>query len=69
MASEEEELQGIFFLECEELLASAEQSVETLREGDGSDDAIHALFRSVHSIKGGAGAFGMDKLAKFAHAF
>ena len=69
MASEEEELQSIFFLECEELLASAEQSVETLRAGAASDAAINALFRSVHSIKGGAGAFGMDKLAKFAHAF
>jgi len=69
MASEEEELQTIFFLECEELLASAEQCVETLRGGGASDAAINALFRAVHSIKGGAGAFGMDRLAKFAHAF
>lgn len=68
MSSEEEDLQRIFFLECEELLASAEQSVETLKDA-ASDAAINALFRAVHSIKGGAGAFGMDRLAKFAHAF
>jgi two-component system, chemotaxis family, sensor kinase CheA len=68
MSSEEEDLQRIFFLECEELLASAEQSVETLKNA-ASDAAINALFRAVHSIKGGAGAFGMDRLAKFAHAF
>ncbi|MBL8832008.1 MAG: chemotaxis protein CheA [Rhodospirillales bacterium] len=69
MATEEEDLQRIFFLECEELVASAEQSVETLRAGGTQDDAINALFRAVHSIKGGAGAFGLDRLAKFAHAF
>jgi two-component system chemotaxis sensor kinase CheA len=68
MSSEEEDLQRIFFLECEELLASAEQSVDTLKDA-ASDAAINALFRAVHSIKGGAGAFGMDRLAKFAHAF
>jgi two-component system, chemotaxis family, sensor kinase CheA len=67
--SEEENLRRIFFLECEELLGAAEQSVESLRNEAAPEEAINALFRSVHSIKGGAGAFGMDKLAKFAHAF
>ncbi len=69
MNSEEENLKRIFFLECDELLASAEQSVESLRNDSSPEEAINALFRSVHSIKGGAGAFGMDRLAKFAHAF
>lgn len=68
MSNEEEDLKRIFFLECEELLAAAETSVESLRNA-ASAEAINALFRSVHSVKGGAGAFGMDKLAKFAHAF
>lgn len=69
MNSEEENLKRIFFLECDELLASAEQSVESLRNDSSPEEAINALFRSVHSIKGGAGAFGMDRLARFAHAF
>lgn len=69
MSTEEDDLKRIFFLECEELLASAEQSVEALRSESAPAEAINALFRSVHSIKGGAGAFGMDRLARFAHAF
>ncbi len=68
MSTEEDDLKRIFFLECEELLAAAETSVEQLRNA-ASAEAINALFRSVHSVKGGAGAFGMDKLARFAHAF
>ncbi len=69
MTTEEDDLKRIFFLECEELIASAEQSVEALRSESAPTEAINALFRSVHSVKGGAGAFGMDRLAKFAHAF
>lgn len=68
MSTDEEDLKRIFFLECEELLGSAEGSVESLRS-QASPEAINALFRSVHSVKGGAGAFGMDRLAQFAHAF
>src|SRR6185295_3355722 len=30
---------------------------------------INAVFRAVHSIKGGAGAFSMDALVRFAHVF
>jgi two-component system, chemotaxis family, sensor kinase CheA len=69
MADEEEDLKRIFLLECEELVGTAEASVETIRGGGESEAAIHALFRAVHSIKGGAGAFGLDRLAGFAHAF
>jgi two-component system, chemotaxis family, sensor kinase CheA len=69
MADEEQELRGIFLLECEELVGTAEASVETIRGGGESEAAIHALFRAVHSMKGGAGAFGLERLASFAHAF
>jgi two-component system chemotaxis sensor kinase CheA len=40
-----------------------------MREGHGSDDTINAVFRSVHSVKGGAGIFGFDSLVGFAHVF
>ena len=37
---------------------------------DGTDEeAIGAVFRAVHSIKGGAGAFGFERLVRFAHVF
>ena len=69
MDTEEEDLKRIFFLECEELLGNAEQSVESLRSESAPEDAINALFRAVHSIKGGAGAFGLEQLVRFAHTF
>lgn len=69
MSDEEEDLKRIFLLECEELVGTAEASVETIRGGGESEAAIHALFRAVHSMKGGAGAFGLERLAGFAHAF
>ena len=30
---------------------------------------MNAVFRAVHSVKGGAGAFGLDELVRFAHVF
>jgi chemotaxis protein histidine kinase CheA len=36
---------------------------------DGDIETVHAVFRAVHSIKGGAGAFGLDDLVTFAHLF
>ena len=32
-------------------------------------ETVNAVFRAVHSIKGGAGAFQLDRLVRFAHAF
>src|SRR5690606_17083190 len=36
---------------------------------EGDLETINAVFRAVHSIKGGAGAFGLDDLVRFAHTF
>ncbi len=69
MANDEHNLRQIFFLECEELVASAEHRVESLRAGNALEPEINGLFRAVHSIKGGAGALGLKSLAEFAHAF
>ena len=39
-------------------------------QSDGPDiDTVNAVFRAVHSIKGGAGAFGYNALVSFAHVF
>ena len=53
-----EEIQAIFFAECEESLAAAEQGLAACKEGTQDDDTVNAIFRAVHSIKGGGGAFG-----------
>ena len=56
-----------YFEECAELLATAEETIARLQDGSASDDDLNAVFRCVHSIKGGAGAFSFDGLVHFAH--
>lgn len=64
-----ESIKAIYFEECGELLADLEEKLITLDEGGGDEDTINAVFRAVHSVKGGAGAFGFDDLVSFAHIF
>lgn len=64
-----DEIQAIFFAECEESLAAAEQGLAACREGTQDSDTVNAVFRGVHSIKGGAGAFGYVALQGFTHTF
>lgn len=64
-----EEIQAIFFAECEESLDAAEQGLAACRAGTQDDDTINAVFRGVHSIKGGAGAFGYIALQGYTHTF
>lgn len=64
-----EQIKATFFQECDELLADLEQGLLALEAGHGDSDTINAVFRAVHSVKGGAGAFGFDPLVKFAHVF
>ncbi|WP_419318855.1 chemotaxis protein CheA [Caulobacter sp. ErkDOM-E] len=67
-----DELEAIkvtFFQECEELLADLEGGLLAMQEGVGDSETVNAVFRAVHSIKGGAGAFGLEPLVRFAHVF
>ena len=63
------EIKEIFFQECEEQLAELEFGLLKLNDGDRDPETVNAVFRAVHSIKGGAGAFGLDDLVAFAHVF
>ncbi|MBL4639244.1 MAG: chemotaxis protein CheA, partial [Kordiimonadaceae bacterium] len=58
-----------FFEECNELLASTEQSLADLESGSYESDTLHAIFRAVHSMKAGAGAFSFDRMVAFTHKF
>ncbi len=58
-----------FFVECEELLEALLDALQLMAEGESDVETINVAFRSVHSIKGGAGAFGLDDLVSFAHQF
>ncbi len=63
------EIKEIFFQECEEQLTELETGLLAMNDGDDDPETVNAVFRAVHSIKGGAGAFGLDDLVAFAHVF
>ncbi|WP_431858369.1 chemotaxis protein CheA [Azospirillum sp.] len=58
-----------YFDESAELLAVAETGLLNLTPGAFDLDEVNAIFRAVHSIKGGGGAFGFNDLVAFAHEF
>lgn len=69
MSDELDDIQAIFFEECAEGLATAEAGLSAMAAGDVSADVIAGVFRAVHSIKGGSGAFGHTALTAFSHRF
>lgn len=62
-------LRQIFFQECEEQLAELEKGLLDIESGDSDSEIVNAVFRAVHSVKGGAGAFALEDLVRFAHVF
>ncbi|WP_282093914.1 chemotaxis protein CheA [Epibacterium ulvae] len=62
-------IQDTFFEECEDLLEAMDEGLTAIEGGEHDQEVVNAIFRAVHSIKGGAGAFGLDELVGFAHKF
>ncbi len=58
-----------FFQECEEQLAELETGLLAMENGEADSETVNAVFRAVHSVKGGAGAFSLEDLVRFAHVF
>ena len=54
-----------FLEESFEGLELMESSLLNLEQGD--DETINSIFRAAHSIKGGAGTFGFNKVTEFTH--
>ena len=56
------EIRQLFFVECEEQLEQLTEGLNAVEtagtEGPIESETINTMFRAVHSIKGGAGAFG-----------
>jgi len=67
--SDLDDFKATYFDECSELLLELEEQFAAIEEGDRSSDRLNAVFRAIHSIKGGAGAFGFSGLVGFAHAY
>jgi two-component system chemotaxis sensor kinase CheA len=64
-----ERFRQTYFEECAELLESVYSHLAILESGEADSDTVNAVFRAVHSIKGGGGAFGLNRLVTFAHVF
>jgi len=66
-----DDLRITFFQECEDLLEQLGEGLRVLEASEAAPDieTVHAVFRAVHSIKGGAGAFALNDLVTFAHLF
>ena len=62
-------LRDTFFAECEDLIESLTEGLNTVASGAWDSETINAIFRAVHSIKGASGAFGFSDLVTFAHAY
>jgi two-component system chemotaxis sensor kinase CheA len=69
MSDPMQEIMASFFVECEELLEALVDALQTMADGEADGETINVAFRAVHSIKGGAGAFGLELLVGFAHQF
>ena len=65
----DDDIQQIFFVECEEAIEATENGLDACKAGTQDNDTINAIFRGVHSIKGGAGAFGHEALQAYTHCF
>ena len=63
------EIRDVFFQECEEQLSELESGLLRMEGGQADAETVNAVFRAVHSIKGGAGIFALDALVRFAHVF
>jgi two-component system chemotaxis sensor kinase CheA len=57
-----------FMQESAEHVESMETDLLALRSAPDDVETLNAIFRSAHSIKGGAGSFGLANLVRFTHA-
>ena len=62
-----DQAQQTFIVEARELLQAMEQSLLQLESEPGDEDAIGAVFRAAHTIKGSAGLFGLASIVSFTH--
>lgn len=67
MSNEFEQILQTFIQETKEQLQSMEESLLHLESEPANSEAIAAVFRAAHTIKGSAGLFGLDQMVGFTH--
>ena len=65
---ERAELLATFRTQAEELLVALEEGLLALERAPQDDEALHAVFRAAHTIKGDARIVGLEEVALAAHA-
>jgi two-component system, chemotaxis family, sensor kinase CheA len=68
MSELDAELTDIFRQEAAERLDQMETALLAIESGDAAGADVDALFRHMHTIKGGAGMLGLDDIGALAHA-
>lgn len=56
-----------FIVESREMLVDMENALLTIEQNPDRDEAVNAIFRAAHTIKGSAGLFGLDHIVAFTH--
>ncbi|MFT3799613.1 MAG: chemotaxis protein CheA [Burkholderiaceae bacterium] len=56
-----------FVVESRELLQDMENALLSMAQGSADGEAVNAVFRAAHTIKGSAGLFGLDHVVRFTH--
>lgn len=56
-----------FYAEAEELLEAMESALLVFEDDKGTQELLNDIYRSVHTIKGSAGIFGLDHIVDFTH--
>ncbi len=56
-----------FIAECRELLREMETALLECEQGNADGEAVNAIFRAAHTIKGSSGLFGLDHIVAFTH--
>ena len=64
-----EQFKAMFLQECREHIVSLEHTLAAIAGNPADAELIDTAFRAIHSIKGGAGMFGFDRIVPFAHRF
>jgi two-component system chemotaxis sensor kinase CheA len=67
--SEFDQFRKTYFEECAEILIDFDERLASMQSELLDTEGLNAIFRAVHSIKAGAGAFNFTQLASFAHTF
>jgi two-component system chemotaxis sensor kinase CheA len=67
MSLDMDQFHEVFFEESFESIDAMEAALLRLTPGAADTETINTIFRTAHSIKGGAGMFGFNEIASFTH--